>query len=142
MQSQTGAIMTETFILYVIMVILFLGLDAVGLSYLIRPTFEKDIGPLLRDSPHWGAALVFYLFYVVGLLWFVAAPAMRAETGLMAVFLTGALFGAVAYATYEFSNMATLNGWTWRMLLTDLTWGTVLTGVTAAGGVVLTRAVT
>ncbi len=134
--------MTPTIILYVVSVVLFLGLDFLGLTYLIRPTFERDIAPMLLENFKLAPALIFYMFYIVGLLFFVSVPAMRADTGLLVVFLTGALFGAVAYGTYEFSNLATLNGWTWRMLLTDLTWGTVLTGTVAAGGVAITRALT
>ncbi len=134
--------MTPTIILYAVSVVLFLGLDFLGLSFLIRPTFERDIAPMLRDNFKIVPALIFYLFYILGLLWFVSLPALRADTGLIVIFLTGALFGAIAYGTYEFSNLATLNGWTWRMLLTDLIWGTVLTGVVAAAGVAITRAIT
>jgi uncharacterized membrane protein len=45
----------------------------------------------------------------------------------------------MAYGTYELTNLATLRDWTWRMTLTDLAWGTVLTAVAAAIGVAVTR---
>jgi uncharacterized membrane protein len=50
--------------------------------------------------------------------------------------------GALAYGTYEFTNIATLEGWSWKMLATDLIWGTLLTGTSAAAGLAITRAVT
>lgn len=126
--------------LYVISVILFLTLDYLGLTYLIKPLFERHLGDWLLDTPRYGPALAFYLFYIAGLLWFVSAPALRDETPLLTVFLLGAFFGAIGYGTYEFSNMATLRNWTWTMLVTDLAWGTLLTGSVAVGGVSLTRA--
>lgn len=133
--------MMPTVVLYLSTAILFLGIDALGLRFLIRPVFKKGIGHLLLDDIRYGPAVAFYLFYVAGLLWFVSLPALR-DTPLLHVFLSGAFFGALAYGTYEFTNLATLRDWTWTMVATDLTWGTVLTGTAAAGGVAITRALT
>lgn len=129
-------------LLYVATVVLFLGLDVLGLRLIVKPVFDQDIGGMLLENPRYGPALVFYLFYIAGLLWFVSAPALTASTSLGTVFALGAAFGAIAYGTYEFSNLATLKGWTWRMLWTDLIWGTLLTGTSAAGGLAITRAIT
>lgn len=128
-------------LLYAVTVVVFLGLDAVGLRLIVKPVFDRHIGDMLREPPHYAPALVFYLFYVVGLVWFVSAPALRDDTALVTVFVLGGFFGAVAYGTYEFSNMATLKGWTWSMLATDLVWGTVLTGTSAVAGVAAVRAI-
>lgn len=125
--------------LYLITFGVFLALDFVGLSYLVKPTFEKDIAPLLLDSPRIGPAFVFYAFYIACLLWFVSWPAMQNGHSLAWVFASAALLGAMAYGTYEFTNLATLKDWTWRMVATDLIWGTVLTGTSATLGVVATR---
>ncbi len=129
-------------ILYIATAAIFLGLDALGLRFLIRPMFEQDIGDILRESPRLVPAAIFYLFYVGGLLWFVSLPALRTDGQLLFVFLSGALLGALAYGTYEFTNIATLEGWSWKMLATDLIWGTLLTGTSAAAGLAITRAVT
>ena len=40
-------------ILYISTFAVFLGLDYVGLSYLIKPVFEEEIGHLLLDG-FWG----------------------------------------------------------------------------------------
>lgn len=126
-------------ILYVATFVVFLGLDYLGLSYLIKPRFEEDIGPLLLERPRFGVAFVFYAFYVACLLWFVSWPAVSEGRSLTWVFGSAALLGAMAYGTYEFTNLATIKDWTWGMLATDLTWGTVLTGVSATAGVAATR---
>ncbi len=126
-------------ILYVLTFAVFLGLDFLGLNYLIKPTFSRDIGPLLLDSFRLAPALVFYAFYIVVLLYFVSWPAVVQDRTLVWVFLNAALIGALGYGTYEFTNLATLKDWTPQMVATDFSWGVVLTGVSATVGVWTTR---
>jgi len=128
-------------ILYVVTAVVFLVVDAVMLTKVIRPVFETHLGAQLRDSPRLAAAALFYLFYVVGLLVFVSVPALRADAPVQAL-LMGALLGAVAYGTYEFTSFAVMKNWHWQMVLLDTTWGTLLTGGSAYIGVLVTRAVT
>ena len=47
---------------------------------------------------------------------------------------TGALLGAVSYATYELTNMATLSGWPVTLVVVDVLWGAFATGAAAALG--------
>lgn len=128
-------------ILYVVTLIVFLAVDYVGLRYLVQPTFEPHIGPLLTDSPRLVPAAIFYAFYVGVLLWFVSWPALAGGRTLLWVFGSGVLIGAMAYGTYEFTNLATLRSWTARMVATDLIWGSLLTGVSATLGVAAARVV-
>lgn len=130
----------QIIVLYIFTAVVFLGLDVIGLRFLIRPVFERHVGDMLVDSFRFAPALVFYLFYIGGLLYFVSLPALKAGAPAQAA-LGGALIGALAYGTYEFTNLATLKGWSWAMVATDLTWGIVLTGFAAWAGVTLTRAV-
>jgi uncharacterized membrane protein len=51
----------------------------------------------------------------------------------------GALFGLVAYATYDLTNLATLAGWPASVTLVDLAWGAAITCVTALAGRSLAR---
>ena len=125
--------------LYVATFVIFLGLDYLGLSYLIKPTFQKDIGHLLLDQFRILPAFVFYAFYIAVLLWFVSLPALADNKSLWWVFGSAALIGAFGYGTYEFTNLATLKDWTWTMVAADFTWGTCLTAVSATAGVWITR---
>jgi len=129
-------------VLYVATFAVFLGLDFLGLSYLIRPVFERDIGPLLLDRFRVLPALVFYAFYIAVLLWFVSLPALADDKSLIWVLGNAALIGALGYGTYEFTNLATLKDWTWTMVATDFTWGVCLTAVSATAGVWIARTVT
>ncbi|WP_375691103.1 DUF2177 family protein [Pseudooceanicola sp. LIPI14-2-Ac024] len=121
-------------ILYLSTAAIFLVLDAIMLRGVIKPVFEDHIGPLLAQDLRIGPAAVFYLFYVGGLVWFVSLPALRTGATMQA-FWSGALLGAIAYGTYEFTNYATLRDWHPKMVALDLAWGTILTGTAAMLGV-------
>ncbi len=124
----------QTAALYLITAALFLGLDAVMLKLVMRPLFETRLQGQLLEDPRFIPAGIFYLFYVAGLLWFVSLPALSNGSPGQAL-LNGALLGAIAYGTFEFTNYAVLRAWDARMVATDLIWGTCLTGVAAALGV-------
>ncbi len=131
----------QILILYVVTAVVFLAVDAVMLTKVMRPLFETHLGDQLRDSPQLVAAALFYLFYVVGVLVFVSLPALRADAPMQALWM-GALLGAVAYGTYEFTSFAVMKNWHWQMVLADTTWGAALTGGSALVGVLVTRALT
>jgi uncharacterized membrane protein len=131
----------QLIILYVSTAAVFLILDAIMLSRVLQPLFARHLGDLLAEPIRIMPAAVFYLFYIGGLLYFVSLPALREGVALQAL-LGGALLGAMAYGTYEFTNYATLRDWHWHMVAVDLTWGAVLTGVSAWAGVMITRALT
>lgn len=128
-------------VLYLITATVFLLLDAVMLKTVMKPLFEQHIGDWLLADIRLRPAVVFYLFYVAGVLWFVSLPALRAGMPVNA-FIGGAILGALAYGTYEFTNYATLRDWSLQMVAADVTWGAVLTGFSAWVGVTLTRAFT
>ena len=128
-------------ILYCVTFAIFLGLDFLGLNFLIKPVFARDIGPLLLDSFRLLPAFVFYAFYIAVLLYFVSMPGLAQNKSLLWVFFNGALIGALGYGTYEFTNLATLKDWTPQMVATDFSWGVVLTGVSATAGVWITRVI-
>lgn len=128
-------------VLYLSTATAFLLLDAVMLKTVMKPLFEQHIGPWLLEDIRLQPAIVFYLFYVAGVLWFVSLPALRTGMPVNAL-VGGAILGAMAYGTYEFTNYATLRDWSLQMVAADLTWGAVLTGFSAWVGVTLTRAFT
>jgi uncharacterized membrane protein len=128
----------QTLTLYAITAIVFLALDAIMLTRVMSPLFERHIADQLLPELRLGAAVAFYLVYAIGILYFASLPALANGTPSTAL-LNGAILGALAYGTYEFTNFATLKGWSWQMVAVDLTWGTVLTGVSAWAGVTITR---
>jgi uncharacterized membrane protein len=130
--------MVQYLIAYVATAVIFLVLDFIWLSQVGRQFYTARIGDLLLDSPRIGVAAAFYLIYSAGIVVFATAPALRANAPGMAAGY-GALFGLFAYATYDFTNYATLKNWSLSLSLVDLAWGTVLTGFAALAGFLVTR---
>ena len=119
-------------ILYISTFAVFLGLDYVGLSYLIKPVFDEEIGHLLLDGFRVLPAFVFYAFYAAVLVWFVGLPALRERRGIGWVLGNGALLGALCYATYDLTNQATLRQWSTTITVVDILWGAFATCVAAS----------
>ncbi|SFO83721.1 DUF2177 family protein [Tranquillimonas alkanivorans] len=130
----------QILVLYFSTALLFLAADAVALRLLMRPVFERHVGEWLLDTPRLGAAAVFYLFYVAGVVWFVSLPALRADAPVAAL-RDGALLGAIAYGTYEMTNYATLKGWSLQQVAVDWLWGTALTAASAFVSVLVARSI-
>lgn len=126
-------------ILYVSTALAFLALDATMLTLVMQPLFRAYLGDQLLDGFRLAPALLFYLGYNAGVLWFVSVAALRAEAPRAAL-TGGAALGAFAYGAYELTNFATLRDWAWPMVAVDIAWGAVLTGVAAWAGVRVTRA--
>ena len=123
---------------YAAAAVVFLGLDFVWLGVVAKNAYRSWIGHLMRDEIHATAAILFYLVYVVGLLIFAVAPALK-DAAWQTAALYGALFGFFAYGTYELTNYATLKDWPVAMVAVDLAWGTALSAVAAVAGYTAAR---
>ena len=111
--------------LYLLTLIAFFAIDMVWLGLVARGFYQQHLGFLLRSSPNWTAAIVFYLLFVLGILVFVVVPGLQAGS-TKKVLLLGALFGVITYATYDLTNLATLKDWPLLVTVVDLMWGTTL----------------
>ena len=118
--------------LYAWSVSLFLLLDLVWLGLVARSFYQRHLADLLSPSVKWSAAIGFYLVYVAGILIFAVAPALERDSVGRAALL-GCLFGFFTYATYDFTNLATLKGWPLRVVVVDVLWGSFLGSAVASG---------
>jgi len=116
----------------------FLAIDMIWIAGVVRPMYNQHLGALLRANPQLGAALVFYLTYAAGIVYFAVLPAL-ASGGVRTALVNGATLGGLAYGTYAFTNYALLEGWTLTLTAADLGWGIVLTAVTATCGLFAAR---
>ena len=118
---------------YIATAIVFLGLDALWLSKVALGMYRQELGVLLLDKPNLPIAGAFYLLYVVGIVVLAIVPAL-AEGGWIKALLLGAVLGLVAYGTYDITNLSTLKGWSVKLAVIDIAWGTALTAVSATVG--------
>lgn len=107
-------------------------LDFVWLGFIAKKLYYAEMGKLLLDKPNMVPALLFYAIYVVGVIVFVLNPALDKQSWQYAAGI-GALFGLVAYATYDLTNLATMKDFPVKIVIIDLIWGAALTSVVATG---------
>jgi uncharacterized membrane protein len=125
----------------IIIIVLVLGLifaviDAIWLK-LASALYQKEIGPLLLKKPNMVAAVIFYVIYTVGIALLVVSPAITEHWSVGGVLLHAALVGGLAYATYDLTNLATLKGWSARLVLIDIVWGIFVTSASSIAAFLL-----
>lgn len=113
-------------------------LDFLWLRFGARKLYESEMPALLLDKPSVIPAAVFYILYVVGVVWFVVAPAVEKGSWMYAL-VSGALFGLVAYATYGMTNLAVFKGFSSKAMVIDMAWGTLLTAMTGVGAYLIVK---
>ncbi len=118
--------MTTWILLWIAAAIIFLAIDMVWLLWLGRGIYVAEIGGLLRQPPNMVAAGLFYALYITGLMIMVIWPAVQNQSVSQGI-LYGAVIGAMAYGTYDLTNLAVMAGFTTRIAIIDLIWGTLLT---------------
>jgi len=116
---------------YLIAALAFGACDAVWLTQSYARIYYPEIGQLTLSAPAPLASLAFYLLYLVGVIRFAVAPALK-RGGVGAAIVNGAFFGLVAYGTYDLTNLATLKNWTVKISLVDMAWGTFATATASA----------
>ncbi|MEM6617265.1 MAG: DUF2177 family protein [Pseudomonadota bacterium] len=120
-------------IAYVATAITFFAVDIAWLGFVAKSFYRDQLSHLIADPFNMTAAVLFYLVYIAGIVWFAVRPAL-ASGAVSTAALNGALFGFFCYATYNFTNLATLRDWPVKMTMVDLTWGTTLTAICATMG--------
>ena len=118
---------------YALTTLVFFAIDMVWLGLIAKNLYAKHIGSFLSDKVNWSAAITFYLLFIAGIFIFVILPAVEKESWVRATVL-GGLFGFIAYATYDLTNLATLKGWPIAIVIIDMTWGFVLTATVSVAG--------
>lgn len=120
----------ESVKIYLLTLAVFFLVDIVWLGVISRNIYKKYLGHLMTPTVNWTAAIVFYLLFIAGLVFFVINPALAKGSLLYAV-LAGGFFGLIAYGTYDLTNLATLKDWPLIITVIDLFWGTFLNAATA-----------
>jgi uncharacterized membrane protein len=117
----------STISLYLITLAIFFLIDMIWLGLVAKNFYRRQLGAMLSPKVNWAAAILFYLLFIAGLLLFVIVPALGRGGALQALW-QGAIFGLIAYATYDLTNLATLKNWPLLVTIVDLAWGAALGG--------------
>lgn len=107
---------------YFIALGVFLFIDLIWLVFIAKKIYADNLGYLMAKNPNYLAAGIFYLLFIIGLVYFVINPAVNQQE-LKIVIINGILFGLITYATYDLTNLATVNNWPLKITIIDLIWG-------------------
>lgn len=113
--------------------IVMLALDAVWLTVMGDRLYRPVLGDWMRESFLLPPAIAFYILFLFGVTFLATVPALQQGSWQRAA-INGAVFGLVAYATYDLTNQATLTRWSMTITLVDMTWGTFLATTAALAG--------
>jgi uncharacterized membrane protein len=110
---------------FLVTFIIFLVIDLLWLGIIAKRFYDEQLGPLLTDNVIWPSALLFYILFVVGLLYFAIEPGLKAKS-LKLTIKNGSLYGFFTYMTYELTNYAVITDWPFGLVTVDIIWGVVL----------------
>lgn len=119
--------------LYFATLLAFFVVDMIWLVGIARGFYKEHLGYLMSESVNWTAAIIFYLIFIVGVLFFVVLPGLK-EDSIRTTIIRAILFGLITYATYDLTNLATVKDWPLVITLVDLVWGMVLTTIVSIAG--------
>lgn len=122
-----GELLMKWIIAYVSAFVSFGLLDFLWLRWAGPNFYRPQIGEMLAANFRAVPALVFYVTYIAGMVWFAVRPGLSGDIALAT--LNGALLGVVAYATYDLTNQATMKMWSMQVTIADIIWGAVATAV-------------
>lgn len=117
----------QNLIIYAITTVIFFAIDMLWLGLIAKNFYRQKLGFILSPEVNWTAAIIFYLLYIGGILYFAVIPAMK-EHNWHTALMQGAFLGILCYATYDLTNMATIKNWPLAIVVVDIVWGAVLTG--------------
>lgn len=109
----------------------FLIVDGLWLTLIAKNFYSKHLGFIMAKNPNLLAAGLFYLIYVFAMVVLVVTPGLE-KGSFWSTVLSGALFGLCCYATYDLTNLATVQNWPLIVTIVDLIWGTFLSATIAA----------
>ena len=118
--------MLKLIVTYFIALISFFAIDMVWLGVITKNYYKQMLGFVLSAIPNWAAAIVFYIIYIAGILFFAVNPSLK-DMDCKIALLNGAVLGLLCYATYDLTNMATIAKWPIQIVIIDIIWGMVIT---------------
>ena len=116
-------------------------LDFFWLRWAVPNLYQPVIGSIMAENVRFGAAGVFYVVYLFGMLWFAVRPGLRAGSVKVAV-TNGTLLGGLCYATFDLTSQAVMAVWATHITIADIAWGAFATAVASGAACWLTLRVT
>src|SRR4030042_6987832 len=95
---------------YILTLFIFVGIDFIWLRLTFEKLYKPHMSHLLADNTKLIGAILFYIVFVGVLVILGVYRGLEADS-LSKAILYSSLLGLASYATYEFTNYATLKQW-------------------------------
>ena len=110
--------------LYITTLFYFLIIDTIGIQTFVVKIYTKNLPSSLKINFDILSAIIFYLIFVLGLVYFVVAPYKNSP--IISVITPAIMYGLATYATYALTVKAVFNVFNWQIVISDVLWGMVL----------------
>jgi len=110
--------------LYFTSLFYFVIIDTVGIQAFVIRVYRQNLPSNLRVELNLGSAILFYIIFVFGLVYFVIAP--QKNSHLSSLIIPSVIYGLVTYATYALTVKAAFNIFNWIIVISDILWGMLL----------------
>ena len=110
--------------LYLTTLFYFLIIDTIGIQSFVVNLYNKNLPSNLEINLNLTSAIIFYLIFVFGLVYFVISPLKNMN--LKNAILPSMIYGFVTYSTYALTVKAVFNVFNWEIVISDIIWGTIL----------------
>ena len=110
--------------LYLTTLFYFLIIDTIGIQSFVTNLYNKNLPSNLKINLDLTSAIIFYLIFVFGLVYFVIYPLKNMN--LKNAILPSMIYGFVTYSTYALTVKAVFNVFNWEIVISDIIWGTIL----------------
>ena len=110
--------------LYLTTLFYFLIIDTIGIQSFVVKLYNKNLPHNLKINLDISSAIIFYLIFVFGLVYFVISPLKNLN--LTSAILPSMVYGFVTYSTYALTVKAVFNVFNWEIVISDIIWGTIL----------------
>ena len=110
--------------IYLTTLFYFLIIDIIGIQTFVLRIYNKNLPGNLKINLDITSAIIFYLIFVLGLVYFVVAPFKN--TSLTSVIIPAAMYGLATYATYALTVKSVFSVFNWTIVISDVAWGMAL----------------
>ena len=110
--------------LYLTTLFYFLIIDTIGIQTFVVKLYNKNLPSNLKINLDITSAIIFYLIFVFGLVYFVILPLKNLN--INSAILPSMVYGFVTYSTYALTVKAVFNVFNWEIVISDIIWGTIL----------------
>ena len=110
--------------LYLTTLFYFLIIDTIGIQSFVIKIYKTNLPDNLKINFDITSAIIFYLIFVFGLVYFVIAPFKNAS--LSSVIIPAIMYGLATYASFGLTVKAVFNTFNWTIVISDVAWGMLL----------------